>query len=138
MSGAEGIAAVGLASNVLQFVDFTAQLCERIHDYSSATSRLPQGLAQQANQLTTLLTTFGDLAQRPDGQRFANDIVKQCRAQAEELSDVFESLRKGPSQNRWETARTAFKSLKRTQQIDKVSCGMSKIAPPLASPDTAG
>ncbi|KAL8870461.1 MAG: hypothetical protein Q9174_003506 [Haloplaca sp. 1 TL-2023] len=127
MSGAEALAAVGLASNVLQFVEFTTLLCERIHDYSSATSGLPKELAQQASQLNTLLTIFRDLAQRPDGQRFADDIIKQCHAQAQELSDVFENLRVGAAKGRWGTAKTAFKSLKRTQQIEKLQSKLDRL-----------
>ncbi|KAL8660063.1 MAG: hypothetical protein Q9202_006829 [Teloschistes flavicans] len=120
MSGAEALAAVGLASNLLQFIDFTAQLCVRIQEYSSAISGLPKDLAHQAAHLSHLLTLLRELQGQSNGQQPQDGILDQCQAQAQELADVFESLRTDSGQNRWKHARAAFKSMKRTEQVDKV------------------
>lgn len=123
MSGAEALAAVGLASNVVQFVEFTARLCVRIQEYASATSGLPKELAQQAAQLAELLILLKELSQQSDGAILDVGITGQCQTQAEELSNLLDSLRAGAGKGRWGTAKTAFKSLKRIQQIDKVGEG---------------
>jgi hypothetical protein len=120
MSGAEVLAAVGLASNVLQFVDFTTKLCAQIKEYASSASGLPKELSQQALQLSALLALLKGLSQQPNGPKLEKDVLGQCETQAQELSDLLESLRGGGGKSRWETAKVAFKSLKRTQQIDKV------------------
>ncbi|KAL9600032.1 MAG: hypothetical protein Q9179_003359 [Wetmoreana sp. 5 TL-2023] len=120
MSGAEALAAVGLASNIIQFVDFTTELCVRISDYTTASSGLPKELAQRATQLGELLNTLKELSQLSDEQVSAKGIIAQCEIQAQELAGLFESLRADAGKGRWSTAKAAFKSMRRTQQIDKV------------------
>jgi len=120
MSGAEVLAAVGLASNVLQFIDFTTKLCAQIKDYASSASGLPKELSQQALQLSALLVLLKGLPQQPNGPKLEKDVLGQCQIQAQELSDLLESLQGGRGQSRWRTAVVAFKSLKREEQIGKV------------------
>lgn len=120
MSGAEALAAVGLVSNILQFIDFTTQLCLRIQEYSSAASGLPKALAQQAAHLSHLLSLFKELQEQSGDQQHQDAILEPCRAQVLELADIFESFRTDSSQSRWKHAKAAFKSMRRTEQIDKV------------------
>lgn len=120
MSGAEALAAVGLASNVLQFVDFTTKLCAQIKEYSSSATGLPKELSRQALQLSALLALLKELSQQPSGPKLEKDVLEQCQIQAQELSDLLESLQGGRGQSRWRTAVVAFKSLKREEQIGKV------------------
>lgn len=120
MSGTEALVAFGLASNVLQFVDFTSKLCARIKEYISSVSGLPKELFQQAEQLSELLTLLKGLSQQPNGLTLGKGVPGQCQIQAQELSDLLDSLQVGGGKSRWKTTKVAFKSLRRTQQIDKV------------------
>jgi len=120
MSGAEPLAAMGLASNVLQFVDFTSKLCAQIKEYASSVSGLPKELSQQAVQLSALLDLLKELSQQPNGPEPGKVVLGRCQIQAQELSDLLESLQGGRGQSRWKTVKVAVKSLKRTQQIDRV------------------
>jgi len=121
MSGAEALAAVGLASNVLQFVDFTFKLCAQIKEYASSASGLPKELSQQAVQLSALLNLLKGLSQQSDGPKLGTGVLEECQSQAQKLSDLLESLRGGGDKSRWRTARVALRSLKREEQIGKVS-----------------
>lgn len=120
MSGAEALVAVGLASNILQFVDFTSQLCGRIHEITTTASGLPKELDQQATQLSQLLDLLKELAQHSKGQTFGDDILKQCQAQAQELALVLKSFEGGAGKSRWKNAKVALKSLSHSQEINKV------------------
>jgi len=120
MSGVEALAAVGLASNVFQFVDFTSKLGAQLKEYASSASGLPKELSQQAVQLSALSDLLKGLSQQPNGPKLWKVVLGQCQIQAQELSDLLESLQGGRGQSRWRTVKVAVKSLKRTQQIDKV------------------
>lgn len=120
MSGAEALAAVSLASNALQFVDFTFKLCVQIKEYASSASGLPKELSQHALQLSALLALLSGLSQQPNGLKLEKDVLDQCQVQAQELSDLLKNLQGGRGQSRWRTAMVAFKSLKREGQISKV------------------
>ncbi|KAL8686618.1 MAG: hypothetical protein Q9218_006983 [Villophora microphyllina] len=127
MSGAEALAAVGLASNVLQFIDFTTQLCVRIKEYSSSASGFPKAVGQQATHLSHLLSLLRELSGRSNGQQLQDGILGQCETQAQELAEIFESLRIGSSQGRWRHARAAFNSMRRTEQIDKLQSTLDRL-----------
>ncbi|KAL8776668.1 MAG: hypothetical protein Q9194_003013 [Teloschistes cf. exilis] len=127
MSGAEALAAAGLASNILHFIDFTTQLCLRIQEYSSAASGLPKALAQQAAHLSHLLSLFKELQEQSGDQQDQDAILESCRAQALELADIFESFRTDSSQSRWKHAKAAFKSMRRTEQIDKLQSTLDQL-----------
>ena len=120
MSGAEALAAVGLASNILQFVDFTSQLCGRIHEITTTASGLPRELDQQAAQLSQLLGLLKELALYSQGQTLGDGILKQCQAQAQELAVLLKSFEGGANKGRWKNTKVAFKSLRHTQGIEKV------------------
>lgn len=120
MSGAEALAAVGLASNILQFVEFTTELCVRIQEYSSSATGLPKELAQQAAQLRELLLLLKELSQQSNGQVLGDGLLVQCQAQAQELSDLLESLQGRVGKGRLANARVAVRSFSRKPQVDKV------------------
>ena len=127
MSGVEGLVAVGFASNVLQFVELTTKLCVRIQEYSSAASGLPKELAKKAAQLSELLGLLKQLSQQSEGQTLGGGVLGQCQAQGQELSDLLESLQGGAGKSRWGTAKVAYRSLRRTQQVDKVRNGHNPV-----------
>ena len=120
MSGAEVLAAVGLASNILQFIEFTSHLCIRIKEYSSTTSGLPKDLASKAIQLAELLGLLQEISKQSDKHFSVNGTLAQCASQAQELADLLETLQGRLGASRWGNAKVAFKSLKRAEQIEKV------------------
>ena len=119
MSGAEAIAAFSIATNVIQFVDFTAKLCSRIREYVSV-SGLPRKLASQADCLSDLLKLLESL-DKPCRQNMSGHTLATCRTQAEELSDLLDDLKSDGQRQSWaKNARKAFKSLKRSDQIEEL------------------
>lgn len=60
MSGAEAIVAFGIATNVIQFIDFTARRCGRIREYASGYG-LPKKIAAQADRLSDILEILESL-----------------------------------------------------------------------------
>ncbi|KAL8824863.1 MAG: hypothetical protein Q9191_004767 [Dirinaria sp. TL-2023a] len=127
MSGAEALAVVGLASNILQFIDFTSQLCERIHEITTTASGLPRELDQQAAQLSQLLGLLKELAQHSKGQTLGDDILKQCQFQAQELAVLLKSFEGGAHKGRWKNAKVALKSLRHTQEIEKLQAILDRL-----------
>lgn len=59
----EALVALGLASNVVQFVDFGSKLFERIEEFSSAAGETPGKIQELASRLSFTLKTIKDLDQ---------------------------------------------------------------------------
>lgn len=120
MSGAEAIAAFSIATNVIQFIDFTAKLCSRIREYASV-SGLPRKLASQADCLSDLLELLESLDKPCKQNILSGHTLATCRTQAEELSDLLDDLKSDGQRQSWaKNARKAFKSLKRSDQIEEL------------------
>ena len=119
MSGAEALVAFGIAANVVQFIDFTVKLCDRIREYASG-SGLPKKLATQADRLSELLVIFESLNESSNQGVLSGQILARCQTQAQELSDFLDDL-KSDGQRSWaKNARKAFKSLNRSDQMEEL------------------
>lgn len=127
MSGAEALVALGLAANVLQFVEFTAELCERIRDYSTGPG-MPRKLAAQADRLSDLLILLKALSQSSK-DRFEQSVLARCQAQAEDMSLLLHSLKGSKKgQDRWWTnAKKALRSLSQAEKIQEVQNVMDSL-----------
>ena len=120
MSGAEAIVAFSIASNVIQFIEFTAKLCGRIREYASG-STLPKKLALQADRLSDLLGVLESLNKCSSEDFLSGQTLTRCQTQAQELSEFLEDLRNDGERQSWtKNARRAFKSLNRADQIDEL------------------
>ena len=121
MSGAESIVALGLASNVLQFIEFTVKLCGRIQEYSAG-SEMPRKLAVQADRLSNLLILLRSLSKSPRNDTLEQSFINRCQAQAEDLKLLLDSLKGSPKgQDRWwSNAKKALRSLSQAEKIEEL------------------
>lgn len=120
MSGAEAIVAFGIATNVIQFVEFTAKLCSRIREYASG-SGLPKKLATQADRLADLLQILKSLDNSSNQGVLGDQTLARCQIQAQELSDFLDDLKSHGQRQSWaKNAKRAFKSLNRSDQIEEL------------------
>ena len=121
MSGAESFAALGLAANVLQFIEFTVELCGRIQEYSTG-SGMPRKLAVQADRLSDLLILLRSLSQSSRNDTLEQSVITRCQTQAEDLALLLDSLRGSPKgQDRWwSNAKKALRSLSRAEKLEEL------------------
>lgn len=125
MSGAEAFVAIGIASNFVQLIDFTATLCGRIREYSHA-SGTPKKLAAQADRLSDLLAILKSLEQSSGQSPLDEQVLSRCQAQAQELSELLDSL-KGSGNSRLKNARKAFKSLNHSGQLEELQSVLDSL-----------
>ena len=128
MSGAEAIVAFGLAANVLQFVEFSAELCGRIRDYATGPG-MPRKLATQADRLSDLLVLLRLMSNSSRGQGLEQSVIARCQAQAEDLLLLLDSLKGSPKgQDRWwSSAKKALRSLSRAEKIAELQSTMDSL-----------
>ena len=120
MSGAEAIVAISLASNVIQFVEFTAKLCSRIQEYASG-SGLPRKLATQADRLSDHLGILASLNKSSSQDSLSGHTLARCQTQAQELSDLLDDLKSDGQRQSWaKSTKRAIKSLNRSDQIEEL------------------
>ncbi|KAH8665059.1 hypothetical protein BGZ60DRAFT_565234 [Tricladium varicosporioides] len=134
--------AIGLASNVLSFIDTGAKLCALIGEYSSAPGA-PQEIIDVSKRLELIITMIQDLDEsgkaRLNHEKLALEI---CCNEAEELHSLVEGLRideaeeedRGRLMKRFSSSKKAgekvwkaFKMLHGRERIDKLQTSLERI-----------
>jgi hypothetical protein len=115
MSGAE-LAALGVAGNVVQFIDFGMKLCHRISEYCAAGA--PEKLLARASRLSDLLEILKGL---PEVQRLGLDqqVISVCVRQVEDLLALLDPLTSdsGSRTSKWRASAKAFRSLRSEKKL---------------------
>lgn len=119
---AEGLAAVGLAGNIIQFISFGSELVSKtaeIHNSASGASSAFVDLDYVSESLKSLTEPF--LNQSNTTQ--LREISERCNGVADELLEVIASLKvhsksatKEPT--KWQSFRKALKSIWKKEQVD--------------------
>jgi N-terminal domain on NACHT_NTPase and P-loop NTPases len=131
MSGAEGIVALGIAGNVVQFVDSGVKLCSRIREYSAAAGA-PNSLATQAACISDILEILKDLS---DAQKGALDqrLISRCASKADELSALLDTFinKDGSRSSAWKNAANAWRSLRAERKVADLQKTLESLLKPL-------
>jgi len=131
MSGAEGIVALGIAGNVVQFIDFGVKLCSRIKEYSVATGA-PNRLATQVAYISDILEILKDLS---DAQHGALDkrVISRYASKAEELSALLDTFIKegGSRDSVWKNTTNAWRSLRAEKKVADLQKSLESLLKPL-------
>ena len=90
MSGAEAIVALGIAGNVVQFIDFRTKLCSRVREYSAAAGA-PTKLRNDVNCISDLLETLKDLSETQK-EALEQRMISRCISKVQELSALLDTF----------------------------------------------
>src|SRR5436190_20991122 len=94
MTGVEAVVALGLASNVVQFIDFCSKLCSRIREYSLNATGAPKKITTLCTRLDLVLKTLTALNDtgRTTIEHEA-ECLKSCISEAREFNDLLDGFR---------------------------------------------
>jgi hypothetical protein len=128
----EPFSALGLACNIVQFVDFSCKLFSSASDiYRSAS-----GATQAVNDATAIARTIHDLSSRLVAQHtttdadssqlsrgpmsaLLNQLASECRNTSTELLTALNGLRARPD-SKWSSFKAALTTVMKADQIDKL------------------
>lgn len=124
------VSAVGLASSVIQIVDFSCKLVSKTREYrTSADGALIEHkeLRAAADRLSALSKAIhGPLAKcrslrKPTNVDLAlGDIAGECLDQASELAQALQELQIDDSRNTWKSFRQALKAIWNKEKIEQI------------------
>jgi hypothetical protein len=118
---------LGLAANVLQFVDFAAEIVSKGNAIRKSTSGTLKDNAQLDIVCTRIQTLAADLEQSVNNPIAANDlalnaICRDCSQIAAELHQKLSSLVISGNVTRFKSYRQALKSVWAKDAIDALAC----------------
>lgn len=131
MSTSTLVIALGLAENLVQFIDFGIKLCCRIKEYST-TAGAPKRLAARADCLSDLLKVLGGLS-ADEQEAIEWGLISRCAETAEELSSLLDTLidRDQCRKSRWRYVAKAWKSLYFERKVEDLQKTLESLLGPL-------
>lgn len=108
----EAFAALGLASNIVQFADFSCKLVSQtraIHESSKGVSEQQLDLEVISKELISIIDTLGPASFTEDIGSGLQAIARQCREVAKALSEAVENLRPRKTGTVWRSFVQAMK-----------------------------
>ena len=119
-------AALGIAGNVVQFVDFGTKLCSRISEFCAPGT--PETLLAQATCLSDLLEILKGL---PEARHLGLDqqVICVCIRQVEHLLALLDLLTSGHGSgiSKWRAPAKAFRSLRSEKEMLEVQSTLDSL-----------
>ncbi|KAF3942195.1 hypothetical protein ABW19_dt0209715 [Dactylella cylindrospora] len=121
----EPLAALAIATSVVQFVDFSSKLLSKAKNYHQDGSVVEhRDLSTVTEDLKSLTIELeASLSRIPSGglsddQKALQELCRSCLGVADELTEALKKLDLGSGSSRWKSLRTAFKAV----------CGKERLA----------
>lgn len=125
---AEGLLALSVGANVVQFIDFSTKILSASHhlyDSGSNATRKNQELDCVTHDLQKVTSDLHSTFQKSEARQSlsANDLLLQqltvqCEAVCSELSEALERLKSQGKRPGWKSFRTALKSIWSEKKIE--------------------
>src|ERR1700722_15200610 len=124
---AESLAAVGLVSAIVQFVDFTAKVIERLNEFHSRAKDAPQSFSDLKIRLPLLRLTLDTVCSQakaklvdPKAQEALLDVVSGCQAQVRVLDDILSRMLPAQGDGRVRRGMKALSSVVQEKTLRRV------------------
>ncbi|KAL4925800.1 uncharacterized protein BDV17DRAFT_166834 [Aspergillus undulatus] len=118
------LSAIGLASNILQFVEFGTNLCGSFHEIASSATGLTEENAHLNVAVEELKNaTDGLITDLKGNTKHEAELVKlagQCRDLSAELTEMLSKLKVKKEDRLWSTVRAAWKSTLKEKKISSI------------------
>ncbi|KAI1639303.1 hypothetical protein F4809DRAFT_657798 [Biscogniauxia mediterranea] len=120
-------AALGVASSIVNFVDFACKLFAETREiYRSASGTAEQNLLLEDISRNVLDISAG-LSHCPSNQPRLKNISKQCESIAKDLLETLDTLRLQGEQSKWQSFRIALREIRKKSEIDRLADSLAKV-----------
>lgn len=125
---AEALAAIGLASSIIAFVDIAQKVVFRLNEFSNVLEDSTNALVRIQTQLPLILDGLRRIKDRADSDKL-NDGAKaalepvalQCHKQTQRLSDILDRVLPASDASKWERRKKAILSLTTDRKVKEIS-----------------
>ena len=127
MTALEGLAALNLAGNVIQFIDFDCRLFSKSRElYKSTEGTLTETkeLEKIASMLESLARGLADDSSQGVSESDKDSLIslaRNCKDIAKTLLDALDRLKVRNSQDNWHCFRVALQKIWKSKEIDNIS-----------------
>jgi len=126
MDPMSAMSAIGLAGNIVQFIEFGGQVVRRLHEFSSNARDVPQTFREVTNSLPLLLDSLENIRRDlnngevdPRTEAALLPVIQDCTEKIESLNQILEGILPAPGDSQWETLKKALTSFWQDKKIQR-------------------
>ncbi len=133
---AEALAAVGLASAIVQFIDFGTKIVTRLSDFSAEVEEVPKTFRLIKVQLPLILDTLQQTKDQADARQINDEtaealkaVVGECTATVQQLDEILMKALPNDRDSSWQKYRKALSSLAQDKKIAQLQASIERQIP---------
>ena len=124
---AEPVTAIGLAVNIIQLVQWAAEIVKRLDEYQRRVDEVPKVFRDIKTELPLLLNTLSETQKQAehgfldeDTQKALLPVIDGCRTQCGRLDEVLVKTLPTASDHRWERGVKALSSVHQEKKVKSI------------------
>lgn len=140
---AEALAAVGLASAIVQFIEFGTKIVTRLSEFSAEVEEVPKTFRSIKVQLPLILNILQQTKDQADARQVDEDtaraleaVVGECTATVQQLDERLNKALPDDKASPWQRYRKALSSLAQDKKIAELQASIERYIPTLTSYQT--
>lgn len=133
---AEALAAVGLASAIVQFIDFGTRVVVRLSEFSTEAKEVPKIFRQIKVQLPLILNTLQQTKDQAEARHVNEDtakalkaVVGECTTIVQQLDEILTKTLPNDEASTWQKYRKALSSLAQDKKIAQLQASIEGYIP---------
>lgn len=128
----EPVTAIGLAGNIVQFIDFAAKVMVRLHSFQSSRGEIPKVFQGISVRLPLLIADLDGCQARiknlpPKTETALSAVVERCKGRVEELNKILDETLPEKGDSAWRKSRKALKSLRKETEVKSIEEELGKL-----------
>jgi N-terminal domain on NACHT_NTPase and P-loop NTPases len=134
----ETVTALGLAGNILQFIEFGGQVVIRLQEFCSNARDVPQTFREVKNSLPLLLNSLKHIRQDLENGEVDQEteaallpVIQGCTEQIESLNQILEGTLPAPGDSQWKAVTKALTSFWHDKKIQNIRTTINHYQGPL-------
>ena len=135
---AEALAAVGLASAIVQFIEFGTKIVTRLSDFSAEVEDVPKTFRLIKVQLPLIFNTLQQIKDQADARQVNEETAKalkavivECTTTVQQLDEILTKALPNGKDSSWQKYRKALSSLAQDKKIAQLQASIERYIPTL-------
>lgn len=130
---AEALAVVGIISSIVQIVDFSARVAERLNDFASAVGEVPRAFRHIQTELPLIVDSLRRIKSQaesgsvePATTTAVWPVLKDCQRGIMRLQNILDKTVPSVGDSSWERRKKAFLSLGKDKEVEEIADSLSR------------
>jgi hypothetical protein len=130
---AEALAVVGIVSSIIQVVEFSTKVAERLNDFASTVGEVPRAFRHIQTELPLIIDSLRRIKNQAESGSVESTtttavwpVLKDCQREITRLQNILDKTVPSVGDSSWERRKKAFLSLGKDKEVEEIADSLSR------------